>query len=143
MDETDPREAHRTLALDLLRRHDGAERIPRLPFAQLITIAPAAAADDPVHVTIIWGPGNVEQPFPGSSLWRAVLDRHLREPRPGPPTPAEPVLRAQIERSLERFPDLDTWWQWLRTGWTAPPTPESERKPGRRAERGSGWSLPW
>jgi hypothetical protein len=116
--------AHEARALELLRRHDGAERVAQLPYARLITIAPQAGRDDPVHVTIYWGGGTIEQPFPGSTLWRAVLERRLAEPASADPAdPADRVLRAQIEHSLARFPDLETWWRWLRTGWLAPPTP--------------------
>jgi hypothetical protein len=136
----DPQEAHRALALELLQRHDGAERVPALPYARLITIAPTAREDDPVHVAIDWGSGAIEQPFPGASLWRAVLERRLAEPPHE--DPADRVLRAQIQHSVERFPDLETWWHWLRTGWTAPPEPEAERK-GRRAERRGAWWWPW
>jgi hypothetical protein len=135
-----PREEHHLRALELLRRYDGGERISQLPFAQLVSIAPAADEDDPVAVQIVWSPGAIEHPFPGSSLWRAVLERHLD--RPPDDGPADRVLRAQIERSLERYPDLESWWHWLRTGWTAPPKPEGARR-GKRAERSTGWPWPW
>ena len=140
MPSRDPQKEHRALALELLRRYDGAERIPHLPFAQVVLIAPAAGEDDPVHVEIVWSPGAIEHPFPGSSLWRAVLRRHVERPSNG--DPRDRVLREQIQRSLQRSPDLESWWHWLRTGWTAPPRPEGSDE-GRHAERGSGWPWPW
>lgn len=123
MQATDPRDEPEALALDVLRRHDGAERIPLLGVALLITVAPNDREGDPTVVAIEWSPGRTEHPIPGSSLWRAVLTQRLAEPPSGDPT--EPVLRAQIERSLARYPDLETWWHWLRTGWTAPPVVEA------------------
>jgi len=116
----------RDLALETLRRHDGAERIPLLPYARLITIAPADREGDPTVVAIHWTLGQVEHPIPGSSLWRAVLRQRLEQPPSD--DPAESLLRAQIEHSLARYPDLETWWHWLRTGWTAPPVVEAPRK---------------
>lgn len=140
--QVDPEEAHRRRALELLQRYDGAERVPALPYARLVAIAPQAREDDPVDVTIVWGPGPeaVERPFPGSTLWRAALERRLAQPPRQ--EAADRVLRAQIARSMERFPDLDTWWHWLRTAWTAPPKPEEDGT-RRRAERAGGWVWPW
>jgi hypothetical protein len=105
--------------LELLARYDGTERIAALASARLIMLAPANATDDPVAVTIQWASGAMERPLPGSALWRATLWRHLA--MAGPDDPTTDVVRRQIRRSLERFPDLESWWHWVRTGWTAPP----------------------
>jgi hypothetical protein len=113
--------------LALLARYDGAERIPDLGSSRLVMIAPSASADDPVAVTIEWAQGTIERPLPGSALWRAVLERRLEAQRDGDPGAA--AVQHQIRRSLERFPDLETWWHWVRTGWTAPPAPETPRPP--------------
>ena len=120
--------------LELLARYDGAERVKDLASAKLVMIAPSGSADDPVAVTIEWAPGAMERPLPGSALWRAVLARRLEADAAG--DPGAEVVRLQIRRSLERFPDLESWWHWLRTGWTAPPTPEPP-KPARR--QGGRW----
>jgi len=135
----DPEAEHRQLALDLLRRHDGLERVGQLPHARFVAVAPAAGADQPVHVEISWTPDTLEHPFPGSALWRAALTRRLAEPQRD--DPADRVLREQIIRSLERFPDLDSWWHWLRTGWTAPPDPDADRtrRDRRRSRSGRRW----
>jgi hypothetical protein len=113
---------------DLVRQYDGHERIPQLAHAALITLAPSTDPDEPVDVLIEWSPGQVEKPLPGSALWRAVLEGRLA--RPVSRDPAERLIRRQVQRSLERFPDLESWWHWVRTGWTAPPKPDSEA--GRR-----------
>ena len=105
--------------LALLAQYDGAERIADLATARLIMLAPANATDDPVAVTIQWASGDMERPLPGSALWRATLWRQLA--MAGPVDPADDVVRRQIRRSLDRFPDLESWWHWVRTGWTAPP----------------------
>ena len=103
----------------MLARYDGAERIADLASARLVMVAPSAAVDEPVAVTIQWAYGAMERPLPGSALWRAVLEHRLEAEADGDPGAA--VVRWQIRRSLDRFPDLETWWHWLRTGWTAPP----------------------
>jgi len=122
------------LPVDLQRRYDGAERIPLLPHARLVVVSPAETMDDPVYVLVQWTPDSFERPVPGSSLWRAVLARRLAEPISA--DPADQVLRRQIQGSLERWPDLETWWHWLRTGWTAPPkltaSPAGARPRARR-----------
>jgi hypothetical protein len=126
--------------LELLRRYDGAERIERLPLAQFVTLAPSADPDEPVDVTIEWGPTTIEKPLPGSSLWRAVLSARLEQPLTA--DPAESIIRSQIKSSVERFPDLETWWAWLRTGWTAPPKAgERALRNGPRWSTSTGW--PW
>lgn len=106
--------------LELLARYDGRQRVAALESAAWITLAPSQAADDPVAVTIQWSPGVVERPLPGSALWRAVLRRRLEVAAEGGVESA--VVRSQIRRSLERFPDLESWWHWIRTGWTTPPS---------------------
>ncbi len=121
------------LNADLVRRYDGAERVSLLPLARFVTVAPSTDPEEPVDVTIEWNPGWIEKPLPGSALWRAVLEGRLAQP--GPPSPVEPVIRRQIAQSLERFPDLESWWAWVRTGWVAPPkpSPSAPRRPGLRA----------
>jgi len=105
----------------LYRQYDGAERIPFLAAARLVLLSAAANEEDPVSVLIQWTADSFERPAPGSALWRAVLDGRLAMP-PGD-DPGEGLLRKQIEISLRRWPDLETWWRWLRSGWTAPPRP--------------------
>ncbi len=116
---------------DLIRRHDGAERVPLLPMAELIIVSPSSDPDQPPDVAIQWNPERLEQPIPGSALWRAVLERRLGAP-PNPQDPADRVVRLQIERSLLRFPSLESWWSWLRSGWSAPPrVPPEPARPRR------------
>ncbi|HTS87880.1 MAG TPA: hypothetical protein VMG41_05265 [Gemmatimonadales bacterium] len=103
---------------ELLERYDGTERIPFLPNALYITTAPHADPAHPVYVEIAWGPGAPEKPIPGSALWRAALERRLEELQDE--DPGDVLLRRQIEQSLERYPSLEAWWKWLRTGWLAP-----------------------
>jgi len=114
---------------DRARQYDGIERIPFLPDAEFITVAPSTSVDDPVDVTIEWAPGHIEKPLPGSALWRAVLESRLAPP--ATPDPADRLIRHQILGSLARFPDLETWWAWIRTGWTAPPKPASRPRRDR------------
>jgi hypothetical protein len=102
-----------------LRKYEGRERIPLLPSARLVLVAPSRHRDTPVLVAIEWSPGVWERPLPGSSLWRAALTGHLARQVSGGPAGA--VVRAQIEDSLTRFPDLECWWAWLRAGWLCPP----------------------
>jgi hypothetical protein len=127
---------------ELFEQIDGVDRIEKLPLAHFLTIAPAAVRDAPVYVSISWTPDLVEAPTPGSALWRTVLIHRLEAPVSD--DPADRVLRSQIEQSLHRFPSLEAWWSWIRTGWIAPP-----RRPDRRdlntagdiGVSGTGW--PW
>jgi hypothetical protein len=116
--------------LELLAQYDGAERVQDLASARLVMVAPSRSADDPVAVMIEWASGGMERPLPGSALWRAVLARRLEADAAG--DPGAEVVRVQIRRSLERFPDLEGWWHWLRTGWTAPPAPKPPKPPRRQ-----------
>ena len=118
MPEDDRSPENRERARELIERHDGADRVALLPLAWLVTVSPSADTAHPVFVDIVWQPGQRQQPVPGSALWRAALQRRLAELKD--PDPLERVLRNQIERSVERFPDLESWWRWLRTGWLAP-----------------------
>jgi len=118
---------------DLVRRYDGAERIPLLSYAQLVVISPTDRAEDPVSVLVRWTPDSFERPVPGSSLWRAILQRRLAQPIGS--DPADQVLRDQIASSLGRWPNLETWWHWLRTGWTAPPRVPASSEKARRGRR--------
>lgn len=113
------------LTAELVRQYDGAERVPALPSARLVSVAPATRNADPVLVAIEWVPGVVERPAPGSSLWRAALAARLAEPSRD--TPDDALVREQIEQSLARFPDLESWWHWVRTGWLAAPHVDSVR----------------
>ena len=118
MPHHEPSPESQARARELLERYDGAERVARLPLALFIAIAPSADPDHPVFVEVTWEPGVVERPPAGSSLWRAALTNRLAQsPRPDH---YDALLRGEIERSLSRFPDLETWWAWLRTGWLAP-----------------------
>ncbi len=125
-------EPSQDIPAELVRRYDGADRIPQLSGARLVVVSAASSADDPVAALIQWTADAFERPAPGSALWRAILERRLAEPPVA--DPADQVLRDQILRSLERWPNLETWWHWLRTGWTAPPkfTPSSADA-GRRS----------
>lgn len=112
---------------------DGEDRVPRLPSARFILVSPSAAVNDPVHVAILWPSGIWEQPVAGSRLWHAVLDRRMAELDSR--IPEQRILQDEIRLSAERFPDLESWWKWLRSGWTAPPDlGESEH---HHRERGS------
>lgn len=116
------------LDADLVRQYDGVERIPLLPLARFVTLAPSTDPGQPVDVTIEWAPDRIEKPLPGSALWRAVLEGRLG--RPMSRDPLERLVRRQIIASLDRYPDLETWWAGLRTGWTAPPPPDRPRERG-------------
>ena len=117
---------------DLARQYDGIERMPLLAHAEFITLAPSTDPNQPVDVTIAWGLDRVEKPLPGSALWRTVLENRLA--RQITPDPAERLIRHQILRSLDRYPDLVSWWAWVQNGWTAPPKP-TPRPDQRRSLR--------
>jgi hypothetical protein len=109
-----------TSETELVRRYDGTERIPLLPLAELIIVSPSADPQLPPDVAIRWNAERLEQPIPGSALWRAVLERRLAA-APDPGDPADRIVRDQVVRCLERFPSLESWWSWVRSGWSAPP----------------------
>lgn len=120
---------------ELVRLHDGAERVPLLPWAELLIVAPSADPQLPPEVAIRWSSERIEQPIPGSALWRAVLQQRLAA-APDPGDPSDRIVRDQIERSLERFPSLESWWSWIRSGWSAPPPPAVAPVP-------KGWLGRW
>jgi hypothetical protein len=80
-------------------------------------------------VTICWNPDHWEQPVPGSRLWHAVLDHRLAQL--DPELADQRILREEILRTAARYPDLDSWWSWVRSGWTAPPASGDPRGRGR------------
>ena len=118
MSDADPHAETAARAQELLRRHDGAELVPLLESARLIAVAPAQERDAPVYVEILWARG-LDRPIPGSTLWRAAVERRLAEPSGG--GPAEEILRRQLRESLERFPSLEVYWEWVRSGWRSAP----------------------
>ena len=61
----------------------------------------------------------LDRPIPGSTLWRAAVERRLADPSGG--GPAEEILRRQLRESLERFPSLEVYWEWVRSGWRSAP----------------------
>lgn len=89
---------------------DGSDRIPFLPLASYVAFAPGSAPDEPPFAWIIWRPGVIERPLPGSALWRRILQQFLE--RPDPLGAAEQSLRAVVAESLERFPTLESWIRW-------------------------------
>jgi len=99
---------------------DGIDRIPLLDFAESVIVGPPTRPDEPALVVIEWTGGRVERPPPGSTLWRAVIARELA-PLESADDPPSRERAEQLGASLRRWPDLDTWWTWLRTGWLAPP----------------------
>ncbi|MGE0353021.1 MAG: hypothetical protein AB7I33_03055 [Gemmatimonadales bacterium] len=120
-------------AASLEAQDEGIQRVPFLPLAHMVTLAPTAGADDPVSVAIFWDRDRIELPFPGSVLWRAALARWL-ELAPAE-RPADTTLREQVERSLARYPTAESWWAWVSSGWTAPPAVDASDR--RHAGRGS------
>jgi len=106
-------------AQELLRRHDGADLALRLDEARIIAIAPALEPDAPVYVEIVWA-DRLDHPIPGSTLWRSAIERRLAQPA-GDRSDSD-VLRRQMRDSLDRFPSLEDYWEWVRTGWRSAPT---------------------
>lgn len=95
---------------DRLRQLEGVERIDLLPLAEHVALTPGTLADEPAAVFIEWAPGAVERPFPGTAIWRAVLERFLRTARPDDRQWG--ILRPIIAGNLDRFPSLDAWLRW-------------------------------
>lgn len=126
-----------------LRQIDGVERVPFLSQAPMIAIAPGTAQEDhsegPTYVFIEWAPGIVERPYPGSAIWRAVLERSLdhlddqtREHAHAPEhaedashnggavnrgvwdaeSQSHDYFRSAIEADLARFQSLEMWFRW-------------------------------
>jgi len=119
MSDIDPHAETTARAQALLRRHDGAELVPRLHEARFIAVAPAREPDAPVYVEIAWIHG-LDHPIPGSALWRAAIEYRLTELSSGR-RDAE-ILRREMRDSLERFPSLESYWEWVRSGWRSAPT---------------------
>lgn len=105
------------------RALDGAGRVAWLPLAATVIVGPPREPDQAASVIIEWGPGRVERPVPGSTLWRAVIEREVRRLEEEAGVAAQ-LLADRLSRAAERWPDIDAWWAWLRTGWLAPPTRE-------------------
>ena len=129
-----------------LRNIDGEERVPFLSQAHMIAIAPGTPQEDhlegPTYVFIEWAPGIVERPYPGSAIWRAVLERSLdhldeqsrnqsdRQAREDSECHLRGVVdtdisdsadvklrphnyfRSDIEADLARFQSLEMWFRW-------------------------------
>lgn len=106
---------------DVLRQYDGAERVSLLSSAEFVAVAPGATGEEPVYVFVEWAPQIVERPYPGSAIWRAVIERYLAQPRCG--DPAFRVLRPIVEDCLRRFPSLDTWLRWANHERVIPEAP--------------------
>jgi len=104
------------------RALDGADRVAWLPLAATVIVGPPREPDEPASVIIEWEPGRVERPVPGSTLWRAAVGREVRRLEEEAAGAPEELLADRLSRAAERWPDIDTWWAWLRTGWLAPPT---------------------
>jgi hypothetical protein len=115
-------------APDLLVELDGAARVPLLPLAYLVLVAPASHPDDPASILIEWTAAIAERPIPGSKIWRAAIEAHITQPTAHP---RESSVQHQLRKSLERLPHIATWWRWVATGWTAWPSP-ARRPPNRR-----------
>jgi len=121
MDESaDPRGGRVDLTPEEMRALDGAHRVPFLSLAATLIVAPPREPDDPASVIIEWGPGRVERPVPGSTLWHASIEREI-ERLVADGESMSLRLAAQLSRAGKRWPDIEAWWSWLRTGWLAPP----------------------
>jgi hypothetical protein len=117
-----------------LRELDGAERISDLPLARTIALAPGLPPglrdgdEGPTYAVIVWWPGAVECPCPGSALWRAVLEQFLENEALYPTTDASSLhdnpVRAAVIADLQRFPSLEAWLRWRDHDRTVP-----ERRP--------------
>jgi hypothetical protein len=137
MSEFDPRGGTHWEEEVSFRRLDGVERVPVLPFAHMLAVAPAVEPDDPAYVFIEWTPGQVERPIPGSALWRAALNEYLATADPS--EPQAPQLRMAVAQSLAHFPSLEAWFRWRDHDRRPPREP-----PPHRARL--GWSRlrwPW
>lgn len=117
----------RAAASEEQRQHsDSAERVPLLPFARMVAFTTGLPNEEPTYVVIEWAPGIVERPYPGTPLWRAVLERWLvsiSAPETVPtsaPTSAErpstasddTLLRQAVRVDLDRFPSFEAWLHW-------------------------------
>ncbi len=135
-----PRHDAGTFWGDAVIRHelDGEERVPLLPQAHMVALAPPMDGRDPVYVDVEWAPGHIELPTPGSAVWRAVLDAYLATDHPD--QVQEAVVRIVVRESRDRFPSLDSWFRWR----------DEERRPSRErpadSERTRWWTSfrwPW
>lgn len=109
--------------VDDRRLLDGTDRVPLLSLAQAVAIAPGESAapgpsgGDPTFVFIVWCPGVIERPHPGSAIWRAALERFLASHGTSPAcddggvAESDPVRHA-VAADLERFPSLEAWLDW-------------------------------
>jgi|GEM_PF-3060821 len=119
---------------EYLRQLEGVERVALLPYASHVAIAPGTSAEEPPYVFIEWAPGGVERPYPGTTIWRAVLERYLTEPHDQ--DPASAALRQIVAESLRRFSSLDAWLRWVDHERLAP-------APGERAHRFAWPTIVW
>lgn len=125
--------------IELRRRIDGQERVPMLPLARLVAVAPGVDVEEPAYVWIEWAPGVVERPYPGSAIWRAALQHLLLRPPVGDLT--DRAARLVIAACLERFPTLDTWLYWADHERAPATRPEAHRSIWRMPGPGVNW--PW
>jgi hypothetical protein len=93
-----------------LRQLDGIERVGLLPIARMIAVCAGLPDNDPAYVFIEWEPTVVETPYPGSAVWRAVLEQLLRTS--GDEEPSFRSIRHALQVDLERFPSLEEWLHW-------------------------------
>lgn len=91
------------------RQLDGIDRVALLPRAQMLAIS-FGAIDEPAYVFIEWTPGEPEGPYPGTTIWRAVIERWLRMPHED--NPSWPLLAPIAEANLARFTSLNAWIRW-------------------------------
>jgi hypothetical protein len=109
----------RASASEEQRQHGAAaERVPLLPFARMVAFTTGLPNEEPAYVVIEWAPGIVERPYPGTPLWRAVLEQwlaHISAPtsaeRPST-TPDDTLVRQAVCVDLERFPSFEAWLHW-------------------------------
>lgn len=125
MSSITPQDARIESEQETLRRLDGVERAPLLPYAVLVAIAPGTSVEEPPYVFIEWTPDVIERPYPGSAVWRAALEQYLAHPRDEDPTYR--ALAPIVAVCLERFPSLDAWLRWADRERTVPDAPPEKR----------------
>lgn len=136
-------ESHPPASVDALlvqrKQFDGIHRIALLPQAGAISVAPGCTVGDTVHVMIAWSAVDIEEPYPGTTIWRAVLERFLANAPDDDPVwqTLKPILIAD----LERFPSLSAYLQWADHERVIPRDPA--REPTRRSFMWSSAGWPW
>lgn len=89
---------------------EGTTRVALLRHALHVALVPGVTACEAPYVFIEWAPGVVERPYPGTAIWRAVLNWYLTAPDNG--DPAAPVIGPVVAAALERFSSLEAWLRW-------------------------------